>query len=231
MNNVSIIALGDAISYILSAESIRGEYQIYCLSTSRSGRMLRSIIGSDTDLARLFTMEPEPTVYLVHNQNIEDTQPEPFTIHVVVTQPESSTHYPINTQPNPYSYVPQFDCSVQPSFNPTDEDIEHFERSNWLSDNWCGSESGKEPQYEVKPTPNTDAAEGTTFYDATSTDYADRGFPFHDARNDDAAADDNGVVEIDDDNNDEADLDVQSEDDDEPFRTGFSNCMFHDFTA
>ncbi|KAH6811535.1 hypothetical protein C2S51_025297 [Perilla frutescens var. frutescens] len=100
--------------------------------------MLRSIIGSDMDLARLFTMQLEPTVYLMHNQNIECTQSEPFTVHDVVTQPESSTHYPTNTQPYPYSYVPQFDCSVQPSFNPTDEDIERFGRSNWLSDEWWG---------------------------------------------------------------------------------------------
>ncbi|KAH6775852.1 hypothetical protein C2S52_013413 [Perilla frutescens var. hirtella] len=46
-----------------------------------------------------------------------------------------------------------------------------------------GSGSGIEPQYEAEPTPNTDAAEGTTFYDVTSTDYADGGFSnctFHD---------------------------------------------------
>ncbi|KAH6779231.1 hypothetical protein C2S52_010468 [Perilla frutescens var. hirtella] len=201
-SNMSLTVLGDAISYILSSEAIRGEYQIYCLSTSRSERMLRSIIGSDMDLVRLFTMVPEPTVYLVHNQNAGDTQPEPFTVHNVVTQSELSTHYLANTQPDLYSYIPQFDCSVQPSFNPTDEDIERFGRSNWLSDNWWGSGSGKEPQYEAEVAPNTDAAEGTAFYDATSIDYADG-----------------------------ADLDVQSEDEEEPFRTGFSNRTFHDFTA
>ncbi|KAH6803738.1 hypothetical protein C2S51_031985 [Perilla frutescens var. frutescens] len=129
-SNVSLTALRDAISYLLSAEAIRGEYQIYSLSTSRSGRMLRSIIDSDMDLLRLFTMEPEPTMYLVHNQNVGGIQSEPFTIHDVMTQSESSTQYPTNTQPDPYSYVPQFDCSAQPSFNPIDEDIEHFERSN-----------------------------------------------------------------------------------------------------
>ncbi|KAH6758942.1 hypothetical protein C2S51_019177 [Perilla frutescens var. frutescens] len=162
--------------------------------------MLRSIIGSDMDLLRLFTMEPEPTVYLVHNQNVGGTQPEPFTVQDVMTQPESSTHYPTNTQPDPYSYVPQFDCSAQPSLNPTDEDIERFERSNWLSDNWWGSGSGG-------------------------------GSPFHDAQNADVAANSNGVVETDDDYDDEADLDVPSEDDEEPFGTGFSNCTFHDFTS
>ncbi|KAH6805621.1 hypothetical protein C2S51_030452 [Perilla frutescens var. frutescens] len=137
--------------------------------------MLRSIIGSDIDLLCLFTMEPEPTVYLVHNQNIGDTQPESFTVHDVMTQPESSTHYPTNTQPDPYSYVPQFDFSAQPSFHHTDDNIE------------CG------------------------------------GSPFHDAQNDDVAADSNGIVETDDDYDDEADLDVPFEDDEEPFRTGFSN--------
>ncbi|KAH6833618.1 hypothetical protein C2S53_018682 [Perilla frutescens var. hirtella] len=121
--------------------------------------MLRSIIGSDMDLAHLFTMQLEPTVYLVHNQNIECTQPEPFTVHDV------------------------------------------------LSDDWWRSGSDKEPQYEVEPAPNTDAAEGTAFYDATSTDYAGGGSSFHDARNDNVVADDNGVVETDDDNDDEADLD------------------------
>ncbi|KAH6801155.1 hypothetical protein C2S52_001619 [Perilla frutescens var. hirtella] len=191
-SNVSLTALRDAISYILSAEAIRGEYQIYSLSTSRSGRMLRSIIGSDMNLLRLFTMEPEPTVYLVHNQNVGGTQPEPFTVQDVITQPESSTYYPTNTQPDPYSYVSQFDCSAQPSFNPTDDDIEHFGRSNWLSDNWWGSGSGIEPQYEAEAAPNTNA---------------------------------------DDDYDDEADLDVLSEDDEEPFGTGFSNCTFHDFTS
>ncbi|KAH6783856.1 hypothetical protein C2S52_008815 [Perilla frutescens var. hirtella] len=197
-SNVSLTALRDAISYILSAEAIRGEYQIYSLSTSRSGRMLRSIIGSDMDLLRLFTMELEPTVYLVHNQNVGGTQPEPFTVQDVMTQPESSTHYLTNTQPNPYSYVPQFDCSAQPSFNPTDEDIEREE---------------------------------IAFYDATTTYYAGGGSPFHDAQNDDVAADSNGVVETDDDYNDEADLDVPSEDDEEPFGIGFSNCTFYDFTS
>ncbi|KAH6835721.1 hypothetical protein C2S53_019384 [Perilla frutescens var. hirtella] len=67
-----------------------------------------------------------------------------------------------------------------------------------------GNGSDKEWQYEAEPVPNTYAAEGTAFCDATSTDYTCGGSPFHDARNDDAAADDNG---------------------------GFSNCTFHDFTA
>ncbi|KAH6828879.1 hypothetical protein C2S53_016402 [Perilla frutescens var. hirtella] len=145
--------------------------------------MLRSIIGSDMDLLHLFTMEPEPTVYLVHNQNVGDTQPEPFTVHDIMTQPESSTHYPTNTQPDPYSYIPQFDCSAQPPFNPTDEDIERG------------------------------------------------GSSFHDAQNDDVAADSNGVVETDDDYDDEADLDIPSEDDEEPFGIKFSNCTFLDFTS
>ncbi|KAH6758991.1 hypothetical protein C2S51_019226 [Perilla frutescens var. frutescens] len=218
-SNVSLTALRDAIIYILSAEAIREEYQIYSLSISRSGRMLRSIIGSDMDLLRLFTMEPEPTVYLVHYQNVGGTQSEPFTVQDVMTQPESSTHYPTNTRPDPYSYVPQFDCSAQPSFNPTDEDIERFGKSNWLSDNWWGSGSGIEPQYEAEAAPNTDAGEGTAFYDATTTYYAGGGSPFHDAQNDDVAADSNGVVETDDDYGDEADLDVPSEDDEEPFGT------------
>ncbi|KAH6802051.1 hypothetical protein C2S51_033497 [Perilla frutescens var. frutescens] len=217
--NVSLTALRDAINYILSAEAIRGEYQIYSLSTSRYGRMLRSIIGSDMDLLRLFTMEPEPTVYLVHNQNVGGTQPEPFTVHDVMTQAESSTHYPTNTQLDPYYYVPQFDCSAQPSFNPTEEDIEHFGRSNWLSDNWWRNESGIEPQYEAGAAPNTDVGECTAFYDATTTYYASGGSPFHDAQNDDVATDSNDVVETDDDYDDEADLDVPSEDDEEPFRT------------
>ncbi|KAH6785280.1 hypothetical protein C2S51_037735 [Perilla frutescens var. frutescens] len=99
------------------------------------------------------------------------------------------------------------------SLTALDEDIEYFRRSKWLSDDWWGSGNGKEPQYEAELVPNTDVAEGTAFYDATSTDYAVGGSPFHDARNDDAAADDNG-----------------SEDKDEPFGTGFSNFIPLDCT-
>ncbi|KAH6823845.1 hypothetical protein C2S53_013100 [Perilla frutescens var. hirtella] len=149
-------------------------------------------------------MVSEPTVYLMHNQNVGDTQPEPFTVHDVVTQPESSTHYLANTQPDPYSY---------------------------LSDNWWGSENDIELQYEAEAVPNINAADDTVFYNATSTDYAGGGSLFHDARNDDAAVDDNGVVETDNDYDDEADLDVPSEDDEEPFGIEFSNYTFHDFTA
>ncbi|KAH6835163.1 hypothetical protein C2S53_004963 [Perilla frutescens var. hirtella] len=66
--------------------------------------------------------------------------------------------------------------------------------------------------------------------DQTGCQTTGGGSPFHDARNDDAAADDNGVVEIDDDYDNEADLDVPSEDDEDPFRTGFSNFIPLDCT-
>ncbi|KAH6833612.1 hypothetical protein C2S53_018338 [Perilla frutescens var. hirtella] len=94
-----------------------------------------------------------------------------------------------------------------------------------------GAGSGIEPQYDAEPAPNANVAEGTAFYDATSTDYASGGPIFHDAQNDNAAVDDNSVVERDDNNDDEADLNVQSEDEEEPFEIGFSNCTCHDFTT
>ncbi|KAH6760692.1 hypothetical protein C2S51_017641 [Perilla frutescens var. frutescens] len=116
--------------------------------------MLRFIIGSDMDLARLFTMQPEPTVYLLHNQNIKCTQSEPFTVHDVMTQPQSSTNYHTNTQP---IRIPTFLNLI------TQCNLHSTQQMRILS----------------------------ALEDQTSCQMIGGGFPFHDARNDDTAVDDN----------------------------------------
>lgn len=97
-NDISLRKLRENISYILSAEDITGDYMIYCLSKTRSERMLRSIISTDMNLVRLLSLDTnrDPTVYLVHNHNnvnVADTQSEPSNVHVANTQPKSSTYY------------------------------------------------------------------------------------------------------------------------------------------
>lgn len=52
-SNICMATLRDNIKYILDASSIQGVYQIYYLSASHTGRMMRAILATDADLQRL----------------------------------------------------------------------------------------------------------------------------------------------------------------------------------
>lgn len=147
--------LRDNIQNILDASSIQGVYQIYYLSVSHTGRMMRALLATDADLQRLCMVNPEPIVYIEHgggHQTVDfSRQPN---------QPEQSAYIPVHDYSGVHSYS---------QFNPTQEDIDRFGQSNWFSDTLLGGGSGcslhldlnsHPPSEDVEEADDTDEEDG-----------------------------------------------------------------------
>ncbi|XP_057768223.1 uncharacterized protein LOC130988418 [Salvia miltiorrhiza] len=115
-NNISISELRQNINYYLMANSLSTVYNLYYLSRSRSGRIIRSLLSTDDQLSRLCAFEVEPEVYVTHDGGTSQSEQEVYRPSIEI--PYAST----------YEHPPQPTSFEEPISN-------HMRGFDWFADN------------------------------------------------------------------------------------------------